>query len=72
MLWDQLIERTAVSAIRERLLLDKDAVACVQAVEIACQVEAAKQEALQLGETASGQTPSASAQMQATDIQRVN
>ena len=54
MLLDQLIERTAVRAIRKRLLLEKDALTYVQAVEIACQVDAAKHEALQLGETASG------------------
>ena len=72
MVRDQLIERTAVPAIRECLLLEKDVLRCVQAVEIAGQVEVAKHEALQLGETASDQTPTASAQMQATDIQRVH
>ena len=53
MFLDQLIEKTAVRAIRKRLLLEKDALTYVQAVEIACQVDAAKHEALQLGETAS-------------------
>ncbi len=72
MLLDQLIEKTALPAFRERLLLEKDALTYVQAVEIACQVKAAEHEALQLGETAFGQTPTASAQMQATDIQRVH
>ena len=66
MIHDQLIEKTASSAIRERLLLEKDDLLCMKALEIACQVESAKQEAMQMGGTSS-----ASAQPTTSDIQRV-
>ena len=63
---DQLIEKTTSLAIRERLLLEKDDLSCTKALEIACQVKSAKQEAMQIGRTSS-----ASAQPTTSDIQRV-
>ncbi|XP_062503720.1 uncharacterized protein LOC134180560 [Corticium candelabrum] len=41
MIRDQLIEKTS-SAIRKRLLLEKDDLSCTKALEITCQVESAK------------------------------
>ena len=50
MLRDHLIEKTAVLQVREKLLLESSTLICARAIELACQIESALNEARTLTE----------------------